>query len=171
MAKREGAVAASAATSAEGRRLLITKRTHCSHLHFRGAFSGHKNGMIFGWKTGLRERCLEMLFIEIPRAMAGRGICIEAQKSNKPRKGLLKWKQMFVDKVIEKEVFVAGRGTRERISGVRIRCRGFFVKSALDIAEESRKSQDKLSNWFSKGIRVIYQRFVLIWHRDEGTAF
>lgn len=36
---------------------------------------------------------------------------------------------------IEKEVFVAGRGTRERISGVRIRCRGFFVKSALDIAE------------------------------------
>ena len=37
-----------------------------------------------------------MLFIEIPRAMAGRGICIAAQKSNKPRKWLLKSKQMFV---------------------------------------------------------------------------
>ena len=47
-AKREGDVAASAATSAEGRRLLITKRTHCSHLHFCGTFSGHKNGLIFG---------------------------------------------------------------------------------------------------------------------------
>lgn len=59
-----------------------------------------------------------MLFIEIPRAMAGRGICIEAQKSNKPRKGLLKGKQMFVDWVIEKEVFVAGRGKRERFSDI-----------------------------------------------------
>ena len=50
--------------------------------------------------------------------MAGRGICIEAQKSNKPRKGLLKGKQMFVDWVIEKEVFVAGRGKRERFSDI-----------------------------------------------------
>lgn len=42
---------------------------------------------------------------------------------------------MFVDKSIEKEVFAAGKGEREGISGIRIRCRGFFVKSALDIAE------------------------------------
>ena len=42
---------------------------------------------------------------------------------------------MFVDKFIEKEVFVTGKCERERISGIRIRCRGFFVKSALDIAE------------------------------------
>ena len=87
-----------------------------------------------------------MLFIEIPRAMAGRGICIAMRKSNKPRKGLLKGKQMFVDWVIEKEVFVAGRGTRERISGVRIRCRGFFVKSALDIAEGGGKSPNKFGD-------------------------
>ena len=46
--------------------------------------------MIFGRKTGLREGDLEMLFIEIPRAMAGRGICIAMRKSNKPRKRLLK---------------------------------------------------------------------------------
>ena len=59
-----------------------------------------------------------MLFIEIPRAMAGRGICIAAQKSNKPRKWLSKGKQMFVDKVIEKEVFVTGKSERGRISGV-----------------------------------------------------
>ena len=87
-----------------------------------------------------------MLFIEIPRAMAGRGICIAMRKSNKPRKRLLKGKQTFVDWVIEKEVFVAGRGTRERISGVRIRCRGFFVKSALDIAEGGGKSPNKFGD-------------------------
>ena len=59
-----------------------------------------------------------MLFLAIPRAMAGRGICIAAQKSNKPRKRLLKGKQMFVYKFIEKKVLVAGKGERERISGV-----------------------------------------------------
>ena len=64
-----------------------------------------------------------MLFIEIPRAM-GRGICIAAQKSNKPRKRLLKSKQMFIYKVIEKEVFAAGKDERERILGIRmVRCR------------------------------------------------
>lgn len=57
-----------------------------------------------------------MLFIEISRAMAGRGICIATRKSNKPRKRLLKGKQMFVDKVIEKEVFVTGKSERERFS-------------------------------------------------------
>lgn len=62
-----------------------------------------------------------MLFIEIPRAMAGRGICIAMRKSNKPRKRLLKGKQMFVIKVIEKEVFAAGKGERKRISGIRRR--------------------------------------------------
>ena len=76
-----------------------------------------------------------MLFIEIPRAMAGRGICIAAQKSNKPRKWLLKGKQMFVYKVIEKEASVAGRWQRGRISGIQtvrgevaVRCFPFALK-------------------------------------------
>ena len=54
-----------------------------------------------------------MLFIEIPRAMAGRGICIEAQKSNKPRKGLLKGKQMFVDGLSRKK-FLWQEGAQEK---------------------------------------------------------
>lgn len=37
---------------------------------------------------------------------------------NKPRKRLLKGKQMFVDKVIVKKVLVAEKGERERISGI-----------------------------------------------------
>ena len=56
-----------------------------------------------------------MLFIEIPRAMAGRGICIAMRKPNEPRKRLLKGKQMFVNKFIEEEAFVARRGKRGRI--------------------------------------------------------
>ena len=72
-----------------------------------------------------------MLFIEIPRAMAGRGICIAAQKSNKPRKRLLKGKQMFVDKVIEKEVFVTGKSERGRISGVPTAWRRIAVRYGL----------------------------------------
>ena len=76
---------------------------------------------------------------------------------------------MFVDKVIEKEVFVAGRGTRERISGVRIRCRGFFVKSALDIAEGGGSRRINLAIDFQRVcdlITVVYQKSVLICHRD-----
>lgn len=72
-----------------------------------------------------------MLFIEIPRAMAGRGICIEAQKSNKPRKGSLKCKQMFVYKVIEKEVFMAKRDKRERILGISTAWRRVAVRYEL----------------------------------------
>ena len=39
-------------------------------------------------------------------------------RQNKPRKRLLKGKQMFVDKVIVKKVLVAEKGERERISGI-----------------------------------------------------
>lgn len=114
MAKREGDFAALAAKSPEGRRLLITKRTHCSHLHFRGAFSGHKNGMIFGRKTGLRERYSEMLFIEIPRAMAGRGICIAMRKSNKPRKKALKIKTNVHLLSLSRKKFLWQEGAQEK---------------------------------------------------------
>ena len=37
---------------------------------------------------------------------------------NKPRKGLLKGKQTFVDEVIEKKVLVTGKDERERISSI-----------------------------------------------------
>ena len=72
-----------------------------------------------------------MLFIEIPRAMAGRGICIAAQKSNKPRKRLLKGKQMFADSFIERKVPVAGKGERGRISGIPTAWRRIEVRYEL----------------------------------------
>ena len=83
MAKREGDVAASAATSAEGRRLLITKRTHCSHLHFRGAFSGHKNDLIFGRKTCrfFWGGYSAAFFVELPRVEASSGIGVAVWNS------------------------------------------------------------------------------------------
>ena len=66
-----------------------------------------------------------MLFIEIPRAMAGRGICIEAQKSNKPRKGLLKGKQMFVDWGYRERSFCGRKGQKRKIFG--------YLKGAVPI--------------------------------------
>lgn len=68
---------------------------------------------------------------------------------------------------------MAGRGTRERISGVRIRCRGFFVKSALDIAEGGGSRRINLAIDFQKVcdlITVVYQKSVLVCHRDYGAV-
>ena len=48
--------------------------------------------------------------------MEERGVLV--QKPKQARKRLLQGKQMFVNKVIEKEVFAAGKGERKRISGV-----------------------------------------------------
>ena len=49
---------------------------------------------------------------------ADRTEVLRGRNQNKHCKGLLKGKQMFVDKVIEKKVLVAGKGERERISGI-----------------------------------------------------
>lgn len=50
---------------------------------------------------------------------------------DKPRKRLLKGKQMFVDKVIEKKVFVTGKSERGRISGVPTAWRRIAVRYGL----------------------------------------
>ena len=59
-----------------------------------------------------------VFFVELPRVEASSGIGVAVRKPNEPRKRLLKGKQMFVNKVIEKGFLVAGRYQRERIFGV-----------------------------------------------------
>lgn len=69
------------------------------------------------------------------REQCGGEICIAARKSNKPRKRLSKGKQMFVNKVIEEEVFAAGKGERGRFFGI-----DFMVsKRAVGAVEKDKK--------------------------------
>jgi len=56
----------------------------------------HKNGMIFGHITDLREGCLVTFFAELPEAMVGKDAVFWNGNQNKPRKRFLKGKQMFV---------------------------------------------------------------------------
>ena len=58
------------------------------------------------------------IFRRVSGDNGGQGICVAGRKSNKPRKRLSKGKQMFVNKSIEEEVFVAGKGKRERFSDI-----------------------------------------------------
>ena len=59
-----------------------------------------------------------MLFIEIPRAMAGKVVVFSCGNHMSPAKGSQKANKCSSIGLIEKEVFVAGKDERGRISGI-----------------------------------------------------
>lgn len=68
-----------------------------------------------------------MLFAGLWCVMVVKGAVSWCGNQNKPVKG----KQMFVDKVIEKEVFVTGKSERKRNSGVPTAWRRIAVRYGL----------------------------------------